>query len=110
MTELCLLGTHISDYPSISHGKTRIPGVNDGEEFELVHVSDPRTRPSPLELNENIPNVNIFKTDFVRSDSCDNIYIPDAFYSLNHNQNQNVKTKFNVQWTLGAGICVNWHN
>lgn len=39
--ELCLLGTHISDYPTISHGKTRIPGVNDGEEFELVDVSAP---------------------------------------------------------------------
>lgn len=38
--ELCLLGTHISEYPTISHGKTRIPGVNDGEEFELVDVSD----------------------------------------------------------------------
>lgn len=37
--ELCLLGTHISTYPTISQGKTRIPGVNDGEEFELVHVS-----------------------------------------------------------------------
>lgn len=37
--ELCFLGTHISDYPTISQGKTRIPGVNDGDEFELVHVS-----------------------------------------------------------------------
>lgn len=42
--ELCLLGSHISDYPTISHGKTRIPGVNDGEEFELVHVSHERKR------------------------------------------------------------------
>lgn len=37
--ELCFLGTHISTYPTISQGKTRIPGVNDGEEFELVDVS-----------------------------------------------------------------------
>lgn len=37
--ELCYLGTHISSYPTISQGKTRIPGVNDGEEFELVDVS-----------------------------------------------------------------------
>lgn len=37
--ELCFLGTHISTYPTISQGKTRIPGVNDGDEFELVHVS-----------------------------------------------------------------------
>lgn len=38
-TELCFLGTHISTYPTISQGKTRIPGVNDGDEFELVDVS-----------------------------------------------------------------------
>lgn len=37
--EMCFLGTHISEYPTISQGKTRIPGVNDGDEFELVHVS-----------------------------------------------------------------------
>lgn len=37
---MCHLGTHISDYPNICNGKTRIPGVNDGEEFELVDVSD----------------------------------------------------------------------
>ncbi len=27
------------DYPTISQGKTRIPGVNDSEEFELTDVS-----------------------------------------------------------------------
>lgn len=29
----------MSDYPTISQGKTRVPGVNDGEEFELTDVS-----------------------------------------------------------------------
>lgn len=27
------------DYPTITQGKTRIPGINDGEEFELTDVS-----------------------------------------------------------------------
>lgn len=44
--ELCFLGTHISTYPTISQGKTRIPGVNDGEEFELVHVSQRKYWPT----------------------------------------------------------------
>lgn len=35
----CILTSRISDYPLISHGKTRIPGVNDGEDFELTDVS-----------------------------------------------------------------------
>lgn len=34
-----MLSTRISDYPTITHGKTRIPGINDGEEFESVDVS-----------------------------------------------------------------------
>lgn len=37
--EYCLLSSHISDYPGISQGKTRIQGVNDGEEFEVTDVS-----------------------------------------------------------------------
>lgn len=37
--ETCLLGNHISSYPLISLGKTRIPGVNDGLEFEQTDVS-----------------------------------------------------------------------
>lgn len=35
------LTTRMSDYPTISQGKTRVPGVNDGEEFELTDVSFP---------------------------------------------------------------------
>lgn len=31
--------SRVSDYPSISNGKTRIPGVNDGDEFEATDVS-----------------------------------------------------------------------
>jgi len=37
--EMVFLGQHIGDYPGICQGKTRIPGVNDGEEFELTDVS-----------------------------------------------------------------------
>lgn len=29
----------MSDYPTITQGKTRIPGINDGEEFEMTNVS-----------------------------------------------------------------------
>lgn len=38
-TEVTMLTSRVSDYPSISHGKTRIPGVNDAEEFTLTAVS-----------------------------------------------------------------------
>lgn len=34
-----MLSNRMSDYPLISQGKTRIPGVNDAEEFELTVVS-----------------------------------------------------------------------
>lgn len=37
---MTLLSNRISDYHFISQGKTRIPGVNDGEEFEITDVSD----------------------------------------------------------------------
>lgn len=36
---MTFLTPHIADYPGICQGKTRIPGVNDGEEFELTDVS-----------------------------------------------------------------------
>lgn len=39
IVEFCILTSRISDYPMISQGKTRIPGVNDGEDFELTDVS-----------------------------------------------------------------------
>lgn len=37
--ELTMLSTRISDYPTITQGKTRIPGVNDAEELETLDVS-----------------------------------------------------------------------
>lgn len=37
--EKTLLSSRISEYPTITQGKTRIPGINDGEEFELTDVS-----------------------------------------------------------------------
>lgn len=37
--EMAYLSNHIGDYPGICQGKTRITGVNDGEEFELTDVS-----------------------------------------------------------------------
>lgn len=39
VVEYCILTSRISDYPLISQGKTRIPGVNDGDDFELTDVS-----------------------------------------------------------------------
>lgn len=39
MLEMAYLSNHIGDYPGICQGKTRIAGVNDGEEFELTDVS-----------------------------------------------------------------------
>lgn len=39
MLEMAYLSNHIGDYPGICQGKTRITGVNDGEEFELTDVS-----------------------------------------------------------------------
>lgn len=37
--EMTLLSSRMSDYPTITQGKTRIPGINDGEDFELTDVS-----------------------------------------------------------------------
>lgn len=36
---MTMLSARMSDYPTITHGKTRIPGINDGEEFEETNVS-----------------------------------------------------------------------
>lgn len=36
---MTFLSARMSDYPTITHGKTRIPGINDGEEFEETNVS-----------------------------------------------------------------------
>lgn len=37
---MTFLSNRISDYIYVSQGKTRIPGVNDGEEFQITDVSD----------------------------------------------------------------------
>lgn len=37
--EMTILSSRMSDYPTITQGKTRIPGINDGEEFEETDVS-----------------------------------------------------------------------
>lgn len=34
-----MLGTRVSNYPYITHGTTKIPGVNDREEFFVTDVS-----------------------------------------------------------------------
>lgn len=38
-TEVTMLGNRISDYPIVSQGKTRIPGVNDAAQFDVTVVS-----------------------------------------------------------------------
>lgn len=37
--DICLLSNEIHDYFYVSQGKTSIPGVDDGEEFQLTDVS-----------------------------------------------------------------------
>lgn len=37
--EITMLSNRITDYPLISQGKTRIPGVNDAQDLELTVVS-----------------------------------------------------------------------
>lgn len=36
---MTFLSNRIADYPTISQGKTRIPGINDSEEALLTDVS-----------------------------------------------------------------------
>lgn len=43
-SDLTLLSDRIGDYYLVSQGKTRIPGVNDAEEFELLNVSPQTSR------------------------------------------------------------------
>lgn len=38
-SEFCLLSNNISDYHYVAQGKTTIPNVDDGEEFQLTNVS-----------------------------------------------------------------------
>lgn len=53
---MTFLSPHIGDYPGICQGKTRIPGVNDGEEFELTDVSWVyRLNKNPQNSNQNKP-------------------------------------------------------
>ena len=37
--EMTFLSNRVSDYYYINQGRTRIPGVNDGEEFKITDVS-----------------------------------------------------------------------
>lgn len=39
VADMTMLSNSVGDYPFISQGKTRIPGINDSEEFELTVVS-----------------------------------------------------------------------
>lgn len=36
---MAMLSNRMEDYYYVSQGKTRIPGVNDGEEMEVTDVS-----------------------------------------------------------------------
>lgn len=38
--EKTMLSARMCDYPSITQGKTRILGINDGDEFEITDVSE----------------------------------------------------------------------
>jgi len=36
---MCMLSDNIYDYNNVSQGKISIPGMDDGEEFQLTDVS-----------------------------------------------------------------------
>lgn len=36
---MCMLGNDIYEYWTVSQGKITIPGIDDGEEFQLTDVS-----------------------------------------------------------------------
>lgn len=38
VSDMCLLSNNIQDYYFVSQGKTTIPGLDDGEEFQLTDV------------------------------------------------------------------------
>lgn len=37
---MCMLSDNIYDYNNVAQGKITIPGMDDGEEFQLTDVSD----------------------------------------------------------------------
>jgi myosin heavy subunit len=41
LTDICNLSNDIYEYHYVSQGKTTIPNVDDGEEFQLTDVSEP---------------------------------------------------------------------
>lgn len=51
-TEITMLSNRIADYPLVSQGKTRIPGVNDSEQFQLTIVSRRTHAWSVLRISE----------------------------------------------------------
>lgn len=40
LTDICNLSNDIYEYTYVSQGKTTIPNVDDGEEFQLTDVSE----------------------------------------------------------------------
>lgn len=69
---MTMLSNRIGDYWYISQGKTRIPGVNDGEDMEATDVSPaPRVSSSLGEIQTPLvplvklfKNINLFQTNF----------------------------------------------
>lgn len=41
--DMCMLSENIHDYYYVSQGKTTIPGMDDGEEFQLTDVRAHKT-------------------------------------------------------------------
>lgn len=39
LADMCMLSNDIYDYVNVSQGKISIPGMDDGEEFQLTDVS-----------------------------------------------------------------------
>uniref|UniRef100_A0A1A9X0Q5 Myosin motor domain-containing protein n=1 Tax=Glossina brevipalpis TaxID=37001 RepID=A0A1A9X0Q5_9MUSC len=90
---MCLLSQRIGDYPGICQGKTRIPGVNDGEEFEATDAKDfkkdllQQVNPPKYEKAEDMSNLT---------------YLNDA--SVLHNLRQRYYNK--LIYTYSGLFCI----
>lgn len=58
--ELCMLSENIQDYYYVAQGKTTIPGMDDGEEFQLTDVRARKKKkktPPSLLITRNSLNI-----------------------------------------------------
>lgn len=56
---MCMLSNNIYDYNNVAQGKITIPGMDDGEEFQLTDVS---LIPEEFEIFTHIKMLKIYET------------------------------------------------